>query len=368
MNMSNLQVPFNDLKPLHQMLKPSLEKAFHRVYDSGIFILGPELKQLEQDLAHFNHYSYAVGVANGTDALELALKSYRFLTRFEIPKSKMYVITVANSAPATVCAIIRAGFTPRFVEVDKMGQMDWRELENVSWQDVFAVVPVLLYGDSPNLDKIVEMARLHGVYVIGDGAQAYGALPDNLDALALSFYPTKNLGALGDGGAILTNLRLHTTVVKAMRFYGIYESDRANLYQTMMGQNSRLDEMQAAFLNEKLKYYHYYEQDRLESVNIYYRLLSPLDIIPWAMGGNPGRHIVNVLVPDRDRIRKHLKANGIDTAVHYPVPAHEQGPTEQLIDLPKTEAWCKQTLSLPLYFGIGAERIEYVCKVLNEAL
>lgn len=365
--MSNLQVPFNDLKPLHRELKPLLEQAFHRVYDSGIYILGPELKALEERLAVANAYSYAVGVANGTDALELALKSYRFLTRFDIPKTKMYVITVANSAPATVCAIVRAGFTPRFVDIDKMGQMDWRQLETISWQDVFAVVPVFLYGDSPNIDKIVEWARMHGAYVIGDGAQAYGALPVGLDAMTLSFYPTKNLGALGDGGAILTNDLIQPFVLKALRFYGIYETDRAGLYQTMMGQNSRLDELQAAFLNEKLKYFLYYTMDRFASVKKYFEEL-PTEIIPWAVGGNPERHILNVLVENREKVRKYLKENGIDTAVHYPVPAHEQGPTEQLLDLPETERWCRQTLSLPLYFGIGFEKIEHVCRTLKNAL
>jgi aminotransferase EvaB len=346
--------------------REELKQVFEEVFESKTFILGDRVSDFEGWLARALHKNFAVSVANGTDALEMAIRCLRM----DNPEAKI-VLTVANSAPATVTAILRAGCVPYYTDVDSDGQMCIQTvLDKVKWGRVLCILPVHLHGMSPHMDAILHVANQHGVPVIEDAAQAFGSNKiGNADMTCLSFYPTKNLGALGDGGAIVTSSSVYAERLKAMRFYGIYEENRASLQQTFVGQNSRLDELQAGFLKVMGPRALQRNEER-KNLAMFYLERIPKSLINWTPGlrTSAGWHIFAVSVRERDKVRRIMANKGIQTAVHYPIAQHEQFATWTCDTLPMTEWLCETTLSLPLYEGITQEQQREVVEALMGAL
>lgn len=281
-----------------------------------------------------------------------------------------YVLTVANSAPATVAAIQRAGLRPRYVEVRPDGQMSLDALNHADWRGVCAVLPVHLHGLAPDMYGIWLVARARGVPVVEDAAQALGSHAVGWSDIACySFYPTKNLGALGDGGAITTDHLGYADMVRAIRFYGMRDADRPELRQTFEGVNSRLDEMQAAFLMTRAQRFDVESEERQMLANYYYHQINRA-LLPWDAEARKdlSYHLFTIRVREREEVRRRLADQGVQTAIHYPIPAHEQKPTYSLEELPETEAFCRQTLSLPLWIGMTKKDQNWVLQSLERAL
>jgi aminotransferase EvaB len=340
-----------------------IRAAIDRVLASGHYILGPEVEAFEQEFAHYHGGGMTVGVANGTEALELALRAVGV-------DYGDAVITVANTVSATISAIQQIGAHPVFVEIEPdtmlMSPTSLAATLNRDGGRVKAVVPVHLYGHAANLPAILEMARQHGVKVVEDCAQSHGATIGGRrtgtwgDAAAYSFYPTKNLGALGDGGGVFTRDSAVADRVRLLRQYGWshrYISDIA-------GRNSRLDEVQAAVLRVKLR--------RLDEENTLRRSLAkrylerlretPLRLPVTAEDSEAVWHQFTVRTPQRDSLREHLAGSGIMCGILYPVPIHRQPAyAEPTLKLPETERACAEVLCLPIHPAITFEDVDRVC-------
>lgn len=357
-----MMIPFNDLRPLHLRMKYEIDEAMRRVHESGWFILGPEVERFEEEFARYVGARYAVGVANGTDAIELALRAGDIGPGDE-------VITVSHTAVPTVCAIERTGATPVLVEIDPdTYTMDPAALRAAITPRTRAVVPVHLYGQVADMTAICAIADQHGLLIVEDCAQAHGAL--QAGALAgtfgqlatFSFYPTKNLGALGDGGAVVTSDAALADRLRSLRNYG-----QASKYvNTERGVNSRLDEIQAAVLRAKLPHLDSHNAER-QTISSWYDELLPDLIRPRVSAGN--EHVYHLYVirhPDRDQIQGRLGAEGIGALIHYPIPVHQQIAYADLGyptgSLPVTEQVAKEILSLPLYIGLSKDDVARVCE------
>lgn len=346
-------IPFNNLQPLSEKLVVEIEEAVARVLASGWYILGPEVEQFEQAFAKYCGAGYCVSVANGTDAIELALRVADIGHGDE-------VITVAHTAVATVSAIERAGATPVLVDINETSYtMDPEACAAAITPRTKAIVPVHLYGQAAELSPLLALAAKHQLLLIEDCAQAHGARyrgarVGTLGTLGtFSFYPTKNLGAYGDGGAIVTNDAGLAARLKRLRFYG-----QAKRYESLeQGINSRLDEMQAAILGVKLRY--------LDEHNDLRRTLAGLYNLNLSGVANPSvlserEHVYHLYVarhPARDWLREQLHKYGVETQIHYPIPVHLQQGYRHLGysagSLPITERIASEILSLPLYPGLS---------------
>ncbi len=357
------RVPFNDLRPALAFERIEIDEAIARVISSGNLILGPECAAFERTFADSLWYRHAIGVANGTDAIELALRA--------LVEGGSDVLTVANSAPATVAAIIRAGMNPVFCEVGPDGLINAQMLGHFMTPNTKAIVPVCLYGRYYDRKAVMAFANEFNLAVIEDAAQAFGTiLPDaeKPHASCYSFYPTKSLGALGDGGAVVTNLDWVDAKIRTIRFYGIPESNRRSLMQTLMGGNSRLDELQAAILHERIGYVGHHVEERRKVAKFYYDHL-PSSVMPRGWDATLNYHLFTINVENRDEFRAYLEHEGIQTAVHYPIPAHRQLPTEQRHRvLPITQSFCMTTLSLPCWSGMNQGMATDVVEAVNGAL
>ena len=360
-------VPFNDLKPLHTMLAAELEAAARRVLQSGWFILGPELEAFEAAFASYHEVPHAVGVANGTDAVELALRALGIGAGDE-------VITVAHTAVATVCAVERAGAVPVLVDVDERTfTIDPRAAEAAVTPRTRAIVPVHLYGQPADMDAVIALARRHGLAVVEDCAQAHGArwrgrrVGTIGDLGAFSFYPTKNLGALGDAGAVIARDEQLAARLRRLRNYG----QRERYEHVEAGQNSRLDELQAALLRVKLAHLDEHNGERRRLAAVYTGGLAgaALRLPETAAEAEHVFHLFVVRHAERDRLRGELAAAGIGTLIHYPSPVHLQPAYAHLRarcgSLPVTEQLTGEILSLPLYVGLGDERVARVVEAVE---
>lgn len=371
-----------DPKAAYLAAKDAIDAAIRRVLDSGRYILGPEVEAFEREFAAYlgtagrdagareETRGIVVGVANGTDALELALRALGLG-----PGDR--VATVANSVSATAAAIVATGATPVFVEIDDATLlMDPGALEAafVSSPGIKAVVPVHLYGQPCDLPSIVAIARRHGAVVVEDCAQAHGAACGGRlvgtwgDLAAFSFYPTKNLGALGDGGAVAGSNRPALEQVARLRQYGW----RTRYVSEGPGRNSRLDELQAAILRAQLPGLDAANAHRARLAGLYSQLLAPastralLRLPTVAPGRTAVWHQYVVRSPRRDELRAHLESQGIHCGVLYPVPLHRQpgfaGLHASEAGLPRTEQACAEVLSLPLHPGITEADVRRVAE------
>jgi len=346
------------------------DAAIRRVLLSGHYVLGSEVEGFEREFAHYLGVAGVVGVANGTDALELALRAAGIG-----PGDS--VLTVANTATATVAAIVATGAAAKFVEIEPGTMlMDAdaleRRLSTANDPSIKAVLPVHLYGQVADMPRLMEIARRHGLSVIEDCAQAHGAAVAGRkagawgDLAAFSFYPTKNLGAFGDGGAVAGSDTALLERVRLLRQYGWRQRHVSMIH----GRNSRLDEMQAALLRVRLA-------KRLDAENgiratLAARYLEGLKDVPIRLphvagGRDCAWHLFVMQTPRRDALADHLARHDIFAQVHYPMPIHRQPAYEDpSLTLPITERSCAEVLSLPLHPGLAIGDIDRVCAKIRE--
>lgn len=357
-------IPFNDLAPSHRLLAGALREAVVRVIERGWFILGPEVEAFEQEFAAYHGVGHAVAVASGTDALELALRAAGIGAGDE-------VITVAHTAVATVAAIERAGATPVLVDIDPLTYtMSPQAADAALTPRTRALLPVHLYGHPADLSGLLALVEAHGLLLIEDCAQAHGAryqgqLVGTFGHLAaFSFYPTKNLGADGDAGAVLTRDAAYADKLRRLRNYG--QSSR--YVHDERGVNSRMDEVQAAILRVKLPHLVDFNADRRRLAAIYNAELQGV-VKPVESGSRHVYHLYVIRHAERDGLREHLASKGIGTLIHYPIPVHMQAAYADLGyrrgSLPITEQAAGEILSLPIFVGLSDEDAHAVAEAVN---
>lgn len=362
------KIQFLDLTRNSQAMRSEIAAAIAEVLDSGRFILGEKVERFEQAFAKYCGTAYGIGVGSGTDALRLALLACGVGPGHE-------VITVSNTCAPTVSAISSVGATPVFVDIDPATYtMDPSLLESRITIRTRAVLPVHLYGQCANMDPILDIARHYGLRVIEDCAQAHGARYHSRmagtvgDAGCYSFYPTKNLGALGDAGMVITNEREVAERVRLLRNYG---QTHRNTH-AIKGHNSRLDELQAAVLFVKLQYLDSWNERRRAIARAYSEGLADIDIL--CPREAPGRHHVYhlyvVRVRDRNKFQARMAERGIMTLIHYPIPVHRQVAYKELVledaHLPITNMLASEIVSLPLYPELEDHEVEAVVAAPRE--
>jgi len=365
-----MPIPFLDLKAQYIELKDELDAAYHKVMQKGWFILGEELEKFEEEFANYCGAKYCIGVGNGLDALHLILRGY------EIGKGDE-VIVPANTYIATWLAVSYAGAKPVPVEPDeKTYNINPSLIESAITKKTKAILPVHLYGQPADMDPILKIAKRYKLKVIEDSAQAHGAKYKGKrvgsigDAAGFSFYPGKNLGAYGDGGAIVTNDKKLAEKVRMLRNYG----SKVKYYNEIKGFNSRLDELQAAFLRVKLLKLDEWNARRSKIARLYLSELSNVGdlILPFVSDwAEPVWHLFVIRHPKRVMLQKYLKENGIDTLIHYPIPPHlsnaycnEFKSKKQI--LPITEYISKCILSLPIDQRVNLSDFKKVISVIKE--
>lgn len=354
--------------------KREIDEAITRVLEGGRYILGPEVSQFEKEWAQYLGVNQAIGVANGTDALELALRA------LEIGPGDL-VVTASNTAVATVAAIELAGAAPLLVDVDpetltlSPARLE-QALECNRDRRIKAVIPVHLYGQPALIAEIVALAANHGVAVIEDCAQAHGAIVDGRKvgtfgiAAAFSFYPTKNLAALGDGGAVVTNDAALAERLTELRVYGW----RARYISERTGMNTRLDDLQAAILRVKLRYLDAENARRREIAAQYDRALSglPITLPSRGRGEEHAFHQYVVRTSERDALRRRLAEQQIETAILYPIPIHEQpayrGRVAISDALTVTEEAARELLCLPIHPALSEANVQRVVDTIIRSL
>lgn len=360
-----MKVPFLDLKTPHQELKAELQAAFTRVLESGWYIVGKELESFETNFAKYCGVEHCIGVGNGLDAIHLLLEAYGIGPGDE-------VLVPSNTFIATWLAVTRTGAKPVAVEPDPQTyNIDPAALEAAITPRTAAIIPVHLYGQPADMDVINLIAERHKLVVIEDAAQAQGARYHDRrvgslgHAAATSFYPGKNLGAIGDGGAVLTNDATIANKVRELRNYG----SKVKYRHDKLGYNSRLDELQAALLSVKLfKLDEWNERRRKIAQRYNERICHPeigTPFVPdWAA---PVWHLYVVRTPHRDQLQQYLRKHQIETMIHYPIPPHRQECYLELgtIAQPIAERLSEEILSLPMSPMITDPEIEYVTSCLN---
>ena len=360
------QIPAVDLRAQYVEIQAEVNAAIARVHEGGRFILGSEVTAFEREFAEYCEAPFAVGVASGTDALFLALKACDIVSDDE-------VIVCSHTAVGTIVAIEMTGATPVFVDIDlERYTLDPQRVKEALSPRTRAILPVHLYGCPADLNPILDLAKEHNLRVVEDCAQAHGARYAGKavggwgDIAAFSFYPTKNLGAHGDGGAVLTHSSLLAERVRALRQYGW----RDRYVSEVKGFNSRLDEIQAAILRVKLKRLDSWNDRRRALAALYSQTLSgaELNLPKCPLDSEHVFHQYVVRHPNRDEIRAYLSEREIQTLVHYPVPVHLQPAYRETKTrsnkLSQTELAAQQVLSLPIYPQMSEAAVLKVCETL----
>lgn len=363
-----MKVPVLDFKFQHDLLKEEMLTAFTNVYDSNWYILGKHLTEFEAAYATFNEVTQTIGVSNGLDALYLALKA------LEIGEGDE-VIVPSNTYIATALAVSYTGATPIFVEPDiRTYNISPENIEKAITPKTKALMPVHLYGQACEMEAIMAIAKQHNLFVIEDNAQAHGAkfngkITGSFGHLnGVSFYPGKNLGALGDAGAVTTNDNELAEKVRCLRNYG----SKVKYNNELIGHNMRLDEIQAAFLSVKLKHLEAFTAQRVQLAELYNRELQNIgDIIlphvhPQA---THAYHLYVIRTKQRDQLQQFLNDNGIGTLIHYPIPPHLQKAYAHLGyakgDFPIAEELADTSLSIPMWPGMTEDQVKYVSEVIG---
>jgi dTDP-4-amino-4,6-dideoxygalactose transaminase len=364
MNQKNIK--FNVLDRIYERYAEEFLEASERVLKSAWYILGKEVTAFEDKYAQFCGTNRCVGLNSGLDALILAIRALGIGEGDE-------VIVPANTYIATVLGITENGATPIFVEPDKYYNLDPEKIEASITSKTKAILPVHLYGQACQMDRIMEIAKKHGLFVIEDCAQAHGSyynktMTGSFGTIGcFSFYPTKNLGAFGDAGAIVTNNSDLAEKISMLRNYG----SKIKYYNEIEGVNSRLDEIQAALLRVKLSHLYELTEERKKIANNYIQgIKNDTVILPQTVdGADHVYHLFVIRTKERDALQNHLKNLGIQTQIHYPVPPHLADCYQYLGykkgDFPITEKYASESLSLPLYNGMTDEEIEYVINAIN---
>ncbi|EPF69381.1 DegT/DnrJ/EryC1/StrS family aminotransferase [Acinetobacter rudis] len=366
-------IPFLDLKNINQQYRAELIEACTQVIDSGWYIGGKYLEQFEQNFAAYCGSQYAIGVANGLDALILTLRAWKELGKLQ---SGDEVLVPSNTYIASILAISANDLTPILVEPDPQGfNLDPQKIEAAITAKTKVILPVHLYGQLAQMPEIMTIAKKHKLLVLEDAAQAHGAQIQGLkagvwgDAAGFSFYPGKNLGALGDAGAITTNDAELAMMLRALRNYGSHEKYK-NLVQ---GVNSRLDEIQAAMLDVKLKYLDVEITQRRAIANVYLTQIEnsliqlPLQNIDALTYKQHVWHLFVIQTPHRQALQQYLEAHGVQTLIHYPIPPHQQQAYREWnhLSFPISEQLHSQVLSLPLGPTLSIEDAEKIAQLCN---
>ena len=357
------KVPFLNFEPIHSEIKVEMLKAFKEVYDSYWYVLGNKVKQFEEEYASFNHTKACVGVSNGLDALHLSLKALGIGKGDE-------VIVPSNTYIATVLAVSYVGAKPVFVEPNiETYNIDFSKIEEAVTPNTKAIMPVHLYGQACEMQPIMDIAKKYNLFVIEDNAQSQGATYKEKitgswgDINGTSFYPGKNLGAIGDAGAVTTNDENLAEKVKILRNYG----SQKKYYNEFICHNMRLDELQSSFLSVKLKYLKEWTLKRQEIGAWYDEALKEIEglILPKiAESATHVYHLYVIRTKKRDELQSYLNEKGIGTLIHYPIPPHLQEAYESLGlkkgDFPIAEELAETCLSLPVWPGMGVEHVELI--------
>jgi dTDP-4-amino-4,6-dideoxygalactose transaminase len=363
-------ISFLDLKAINDQYQKELIEASTRVIQSGWYILGTELETFENSFASYCQTNYAIGVASGLDALILIFRAYKELGIFT---DNDEVIVPANTYIASILAISENHLTPVLVEPDLNSyNIDPKKIEEKITAKTKAILAVHLYGQSADMTTINQIAKKYNLKVIEDAAQAHGATHHEKkvgslgDACGFSFYPGKNLGALGDGGAITTDDENLAATVKAIRNYGSHKKYE-NRYK---GLNSRLDEMQAALLSVKLKYLDKGNKKRAQIAQTYLqKIQNPKIILPQIMPNNQHVwHLFVIRTPKREELQTFLSKNGVQSMIHYPIPPHKQEAYKvfKSLHLPITQSIHKEVLSLPMNECLSDKDIATIIEVIND--
>ncbi len=356
-----MQIPILDLKAQYATIRDEVTRAISEVCESQAFALGPAVAQFEQNIAAYCGSTHAIGVSSGTDALLVCLMALDVKPGDE-------VITTPFTFFATAGCIVRVGARPVFVDVDPQSyNIDPAGIEEKITERTRAIIPVHLFGQLTRMEAVMDIARRHNLAVIEDAAQAIGASRDGVkagnfgDCGCFSFYPTKNLGGFGDGGLVTTNSDILAGHIRILRDHG--QSPR--YFYRVIGGNFRLDGIQGAVLNVKLKYLESWNARRRQHAALYDRLFagSPVRTPKIDAGNLSIYHQYTVAVPDRDALQKYLAENGVGSSVFYPKPLHLQDCFRELGyregEMPVAEKLCREVLSLPIYPELQPDQVEY---------
>lgn len=364
-----MRINFVDLKRQYSSIKDEVDTAINVVIKNTQFILGENLEKFEEEFAKYCGVKHAIGVASGTDALILSIKALGIGNGDEI-------ISVPNTFVSTIDAIVHNGATPKFVDINpKTYNINADTIENMITAKTKAILPVHLFGQAADMGAIMEIADNHNLKVIEDACQAHGAEYKSRkvgsfgNAACFSFYPGKNLGAYGDGGIIVTNDEEIADKVRLLRNYG----QRVKYHHSLIGYNSRLDDLQSAILRVKLRHLDKWNRMRNENANKYAKFLSHLEnvITPFNPGfPNHVFHLYAIRCPKRDQLKKWLFDKDISTGIHYPIPVHLQE-SYTAFDykkgtFPLTEKYSDELLSLPMFPELEEGEIAYVCSSVEE--
>lgn len=363
-----MKIPFVSFSPMEHELDNELRAAFERVYLRSWYVKGIENEEFEKVFSKFCDNKYCVGVGNGLDALMLSLIALKIGIGDD-------VIIPSNTYIATALAVTYVGANPIFIEPDiKTFNIDTSKIEKAITSRTKAIIPVHLYGQPCDMDPITEIAKKHNLYIIEDCAQAHGAIYKGKkigtfgDVSGFSFYPGKNLGALGDGGAVISNKK---DIIEKVRILGNYGSDH-KYHHILKGNNSRLDEIQAAFLITKLAHLERMNEERRRIAEMYLKGIHNKEIIlPYVIENTvPVWHIFAIRCKRRNELEKYLSEKGIGTNKHYPIPIHLQECYKDLGfkkgDYPIAEEISETELSLPMFYGMKNEDIQYVINIINK--
>lgn len=362
-----MNIKFNILDRQYQKYAKEYDQAALDVLRSGWYVLGNQVETFEKTFSEYIGMSRCVGLNSGLDALILAIRALGIGAGDE-------VIVPANTYIATILGITDNHATPVFIEPDEFYNIDVEKIEEKITPKTKAILVVHLYGQACNMTAVMELAKKHHLYVIEDCAQAHGATWNGKkvgsfgDVGCFSFFPTKNLGAFGDGGAITTNSAELAEKVQKLRNYGSV----IKYHHEIEGVNSRLDEMQAALLSVKLKHLNELTAERVSIAERYCNeIKNPMVYLPLCRElATHVYHLFVVRIKERDRFQEYLKQRGIDTQIHYPIPPHKSKCYEQYdwskVELPITEQYADEIVSLPLYNGMTDDEISYVIKTVNQ--
>ncbi|MDD3342474.1 MAG: DegT/DnrJ/EryC1/StrS family aminotransferase [Sulfurospirillaceae bacterium] len=356
-------IEYENLHKVNQKLFNVYKLSFDAFLESGWYVLGDNVKNFEQEFAHYCNAKHCIGVASGLDALILAISAFDFPKESEI-------LVPSNTYIATILAIIRNGFKPILVEPDKATYtIDPSRIEEKITSKTKAILVVHLYGKMCDMDPILKLAHHYNLQIIEDAAQAHGAMYKNQKAGTFgvgcfSFYPTKNLGALGDAGAIVTSDEHLAQTFKSLRNYG----SNVKYYNDKVGYNSRLDEIQAGFLSLKLEILDEINTHKRALAKIYFENLDSRFIMPIVDEHHYDvYHIFNIRYHKRDVLRAYLLAQGVKTEIHYPVAPHHQEAMKGILggSYPISEEIHRTTLSLPISYSHTKEEVLRVCEIMN---
>lgn len=356
-------IPFLDLKKLNEPFEVAFQEKMKQFLAEGWYILGNEVTSFETNFAAYTNSKYCIGVGNGLDALVLIFKAYIQLGKLQKGDE---VIVPANTYIASVLAVLQADLVPVLVKPRlETYNINPELIEAKITSKTKAILPVHLYGQLCEMDQINAIAKKHNLLVIEDGAQAHGVDSKSKNTVAYSFYPGKNLGALGDGGAITTNDAEVANVLFSLRNYG----SKIKYENEFIGVNSRLDELQAAFLNVKLPHLDNENKTRREIAKTFIsQIKNDKLVLPfWDETNSHVFHLFVIRTENRTALQAYLKENGIDSMIHYPIPPHKQKALANWnhLSFPITEKIHREVLSIPLNSTLTTVEIEKICTILN---